>query len=91
MNLHGAMIIAEKLRRGIADDRSDNLPPFTICVGVAVSEHGDKKMDDLLQRADSALQIAKSEGQNRISCLNRPLTERATPSDAVPQNTGITS
>jgi diguanylate cyclase (GGDEF)-like protein len=91
MNLHGAMIIAEKLRRGIADDRSDNLPPFTICVGVAVSEHGDKKMDDLLLRADSALQMAKSEGQNRISCLNRPLTERATPSDAVPQNTGITS
>ena len=91
MNLHGAMIIAEKLRRGIAEDRSDNLPPFTICVGVAVSEHGDKKMDDLLQRADSALQMAKSEGQNRISCLNRPMTERPTPSDAAPQNTEITS
>lgn len=91
MNLHGAMIIAEKLRRGIADDRSDNLPPFTICVGVAVSEHGDKKMDDLLQRAESALQMAKSEGQNRISCLNRPMTERPTPGDAVPQNTGVTS
>lgn len=91
MNLHGAMIIAEKLRRGIADDRSDNLPPFTICVGVAVSEHGDKKMDDLLQRADSALQMAKSEGQNRISCLNRPMTEKPTPSDAVPQHTDITS
>jgi len=91
MNLHGAMIIAEKLRRGIADDRSDNLPPFTICVGVAVSEHGDKKMDDLLQRAESALQMAKSEGQNRISCLNRPMTERPTPTDAAPQNTGVTS
>lgn len=86
MNLHGAMIIAEKLRRGIADDRSDNLPPFTICVGVAVSEHGDKNMDALLQRADSALQMAKSEGQNRISCLNRPMTEKPTPSDAVPQD-----
>jgi diguanylate cyclase (GGDEF)-like protein len=91
MNLHGAMIIAEKLRRGIADDRSDKLPPFTICVGVAVSEHGDKKMDDLLLRADSALQMARSEGQNRISCLNRPLTERATESDAAPQPTNAAS
>ena len=91
MNLHGAMIIAEKLRRGIAEDRSDNLPPFTICVGVAVSEHGDKKMDDLLQRADSALKVAKAEGQNRISCLSGPPEVKQAPSDAVSQNTGIAS
>ncbi|MFL9881032.1 GGDEF domain-containing protein [Herbaspirillum rhizosphaerae] len=83
MNLHGAMIIAEKLRRGMADNQSDNLPPFTISVGVAVSEHGDKTMDDLLQRADSALQMAKSEGQNRISCLNRPLREQQQDNGAV--------
>lgn len=79
MNLHGSMIIAEKLRRGIAEDRSDNLPPFTISVGVAVSEHGDKKMDDLLQRAGSALRVAKAEGHNRISCLSGPPEEKPTP------------
>ncbi|WP_167541914.1 GGDEF domain-containing protein [Herbaspirillum rhizosphaerae] len=87
MNLHGAMIIAEKLRRGMAENKSDNLPPFTISVGVAVSEHGDKKMEDLLQRADSALQMAKSEGRNRISCLNRPLREQQQDNGAVSQNT----
>ena len=91
MNLHGAMIIAEKLRRGMAENKSDNLPPFTISVGVAVSEHGDKKMDDLLQRADSALQMAKSEGRNRISCLNRPLREQQADNAAVSHNTGITT
>lgn len=91
MNLHGAMIIAEKLRRGMAENKSENLPPFTISVGVAVSEHGDKTMDDLLQRADSALQMAKSEGQNRISCLNRPLREQQADTGAVSPNTAITS
>lgn len=91
MNLHGAMIIAEKLRRGMAENESDNLPPFTISVGVAVSEHGDKTMNDLLQRADSALQMAKSEGRNRISCLNRPLREQQPDSAAVSPNTATTA
>jgi len=91
MNLHGAMIIAEKLRRGMAENQSENLPPFTISVGVAVSEHGDKTMNDLLQRADSALQMAKSEGRNRISCLNRPLREQQQDNGTVSPNTAITS
>ena len=91
MNLHGAMIIAEKLRRGMAENKSDNLPPFTISVGVAVSEHGDKKMDDLLQRAGSALQVAKAEGRNRISCLSGPPEKKQSHSDADSQDAGITS
>lgn len=70
INLHEAMIIADKLRRGIANDRSDNLPPFTVSVGIAVTEQGDKGVDVLLQRAERAMETAKTEGRNRISCLN---------------------
>jgi diguanylate cyclase (GGDEF)-like protein len=70
INLHEAMIIADKLRRGIANDRSDNLPPFTVSVGIAVTEQGDKNVDVLLQRAERAMETAKTEGRNRISCLN---------------------
>jgi len=91
MNLHGAMIIAEKLRRGMAENKSDNLPPFTISVGVAVSEHGDKKMEDLLQRAGSALQVAKAEGRNRISCLSVSPEKKQPHSDADSQDAGIAS
>lgn len=66
-DLEGAVTVAEKLRRAIAEDRSGNVPPFTTCIGVATLRADDNSIDDLLRRADRALYQAKSEGRNRVA------------------------
>jgi len=44
--------------------------PITISIGVAVSRHRDDKADNLLERADRALYVAKHEGRNRVVLAN---------------------
>ncbi len=65
-DLEGAMTVAEKLRRAVAEDRGGSLPPVTVSVGVAALRADDHSIDDLLRRADKALYQAKSAGRNRV-------------------------
>ncbi len=71
-NREQAMIVAEKLRRNIAD-----YPMFigtervfvTISIGVASlpNDFNTKTSDDLLEQADNALYFSKSHGRNRTT------------------------
>ena len=73
-----AMVIAEKLRQAMAEHRADNIPDFTISVGLATLEPGDKAVEDLLRRADTALYEAKRRGRDRVaifdSLLGQPMS-----------------
>ena len=40
--------------------------PITISIGVALAHSGDRRLDDLLRRADQALYRAKAGGRNRV-------------------------
>ncbi|WP_394147227.1 diguanylate cyclase [Shewanella atlantica] len=66
--LEQASEIAERLVKTIADTELNEIAEgfkITISAGVAAQEE-DKSFSDLLQRADSALYRAKSEGRNRV-------------------------
>ena len=62
-----AELVAERIRKAIeGSGRSgDNGPPATVSIGLAVYS-GDATAQDLLQRADEALYIAKRDGRNRL-------------------------
>lgn len=65
--LEGARIAAEKLRAAVAASkfRFKNSPvPVTISIGVAEFHAGDT-IEDVFERADRALYLAKNEGRNR--------------------------
>ncbi len=63
-----AFDVAERLRTTVERDPftfNDSRIPFTVCIGVAeFPMHGDR-IQDLVQRADSALYRAKAQGKNR--------------------------
>ena len=65
--LEGARIAAEKLRANVAASkfRFKNSPvPVTISIGVAEFHAGDT-IEDVFERADRALYMAKHQGRNR--------------------------
>lgn len=64
-SLHGAAIMSERFRRGIADADWDGRQ-VTISVGVAELADSDTPQS-LLKRADEALYAAKSRGRNRVA------------------------
>ncbi|MEX0693726.1 MAG: diguanylate cyclase [Rhodospirillales bacterium] len=64
-----ARVIAERLRTSIAEstvktDKGD--VNYTISIGIASARGKDVKIDELLDRADRALYLAKAQGRNRI-------------------------
>ncbi len=63
--LEGAAVIAEKLRRAIADHGFPVIGHMTASFGVAASCPGNHA-EDLFARADKALYRAKDEGRNRV-------------------------
>jgi diguanylate cyclase (GGDEF)-like protein len=68
-NLAGAAALAEDLRAAIEAlvvEFGDERIEFTISVGCAELEAGDKRPDDLLNRADEKLYEAKRAGRNRV-------------------------
>jgi two-component system cell cycle response regulator len=66
-----AMLVADRVRRGIAEMRFDFDPPnlefgFTVSVGVAECHREDTRIEQPLARADHALYEAKAAGRNRV-------------------------
>ena len=67
-----ALELAERLRAAVAamqgvHSRSDF--QLHISGGVTALGTGDRSFLDLLQRADQAMHLAKSNGRNQIACL----------------------
>ncbi len=68
--LDEAADVAERIRLAIADLRIASLEPaetphVTASLGIAAFDHDTETVDQLLQRADSAMYAAKTEGRNR--------------------------
>ncbi|KAA1174411.1 diguanylate cyclase [Marinobacter salinexigens] len=64
-NLDSAHAVAERIRKGVETYRFTIPVDVTISVGVAVFQPGDKSQN-MLQRADGALYVAKNEGRNCV-------------------------
>jgi diguanylate cyclase (GGDEF)-like protein len=64
---HGAAIVAERLRRSVADTVVVDGDPVTVSVGYAVIADGDRGA--ATTRADRALYLAKSAGRNRTATV----------------------
>ena len=66
-----AMLVADRIRRGIAGLRFDSDTPglevgFTVSIGVAECHREDARIEQPLARADNALYEAKAAGRNRV-------------------------
>lgn len=66
----GAKIIAERIRQQIAEinvDYNGKTIATTVSIGIATLRHNEnEKINDLFDRADKALYIAKRTGKNRV-------------------------
>ncbi len=79
-----AMMVAERLRRRMADSPITLPPPIgnvqvTISIGVAVTLPGGVPNDALLHEADIALYRAKNEGRNRVCASEKSPSGVAAP------------
>jgi diguanylate cyclase (GGDEF)-like protein len=65
--------VADRLRQQLAAKQiivDGGIPiNFTVSIGVTHARREDESLDDLIKRADAALDQAKSKGRNRIECL----------------------
>jgi diguanylate cyclase (GGDEF)-like protein len=78
-----ALDVAEKLRSAVARLRIDHVDgpvSATISVGVAGLDRTTQDIDTLLERADAALYVAKSDGRNR--CIRWQSPAQPIPADA---------
>ena len=70
----GAVVVAGRIRRFVASEPIEvngQKFPLTVSLGVAARlDEGPESIDTLLDRADSALQLAKERGRNRVVALN---------------------
>lgn len=70
----GAVVVAGRIRRAVADspiEAGGHLLPVTVSLGVAARlDEGPESIDGLVARAESALQLAKQRGRNRVVALS---------------------
>lgn len=72
------MILAEKLREGIAQTAMPHSIQHTVRIGVAQYREGES-IDQLISRADQALYLAKHQGKNKvINCQQLQATRALT-------------
>jgi diguanylate cyclase (GGDEF)-like protein len=63
-----ALQLAERIRRSIEDSiirHGTATIPATVSVGVAIFAEGDRDVQDMIERADQGLYVAKKTGRNR--------------------------
>jgi diguanylate cyclase (GGDEF)-like protein len=84
-----AEIVAEKLRYKIEDEKIlDNRRDVTVSLGVAAYPVHGEWQDELVERVDQALYVAKERGRNRYSIWNSEFSKKAKRTDRL---TGIIS
>ncbi|MGE5259006.1 MAG: diguanylate cyclase [Hyphomicrobiales bacterium] len=66
-----AVCLSERLRRGLAELRMDDLPTPSLSLGVASYPADSVRLEDLIQQADAALYAAKQAGRNRTVRYSR--------------------
>ena len=70
----GAVVVAGRIRRTVSDETfsvEGEVLPVTASLGVAARmDEGPESVDALLDRAESALRLAKERGRNRVVALN---------------------
>jgi diguanylate cyclase (GGDEF)-like protein len=70
----GAVVVAGRIRRAIASEPvqvAGLTLPLTVSLGVAARmDEGPESLEQLLDRADSALALAKERGRNRVVALS---------------------
>jgi diguanylate cyclase (GGDEF)-like protein len=70
----GAVVVAGRIRRAVAGATIEvgaGKFPLTVSLGVAARlDEGPESVDDLLDRAGSALELAKERGRNRVVALS---------------------
>jgi len=62
--LDRALQITERIQAVLRTPRED-VPPYTVSIGVACQTSPDESLDSILSRADQALYCAKENGRNR--------------------------
>lgn len=67
-SLEDARVLAEKIRKKVEDDRSNNVPAFTVSLGISSLLSGESGYD-WLKRADMAMYQAKRNGKNQVVVL----------------------
>ncbi len=75
--LEGAVILAERLRRSVAEsvftvDEGETQAKVTISLGIAVLHDESEGLAELLKRADTALYRAKAQGRNCLAVADPP-------------------
>ena len=63
-----ALLLAERIRRSIEEAtirHGETMIPATVSIGVAINAEGDRDVQDIIERADQGLYVAKKTGRNR--------------------------
>lgn len=76
-NLEQTMNMAQVLRAAVAShiswEKDGQREPVTLSIGVAIyTAEGTESLEQAIQKADTALYAAKSQGRNRVLCHNAP-------------------
>jgi diguanylate cyclase (GGDEF)-like protein len=64
---------------------TDGVPSCTVSVGIAVTQGGERDLDELARRADEALFRAKNTGRNRVVVAAAPSTDTVVEADTSPK------
>lgn len=65
----GAYVIADRMRDLLAQARSDDLPAYTVSIGIATTQGDQHEVGAFVRKADQALYVAKRAGKNRIESV----------------------
>ncbi|HEV7815312.1 MAG TPA: GGDEF domain-containing protein [Janthinobacterium sp.] len=70
-----AALVAARIQASVRAPRSDDVPAYTISIGIASQTTPDENLDSLLMRADAALYRAKANGRDRTEiCEHAPVS-----------------
>ncbi len=67
-----ALVLAERIRRSIEQktiQHGETSIPATVSIGVAINTEGDRDVQDMIERADQGLYVAKKTGRNRVHLM----------------------